>query len=60
METLALLWDNSHFSMLTSSKTHKTLIFPSKTEVRSRTDCPPGPLLGLKIASVRPPVLTRL
>ena len=55
MESLVLLWDNSHFSMLTSSKTHKTIIFPSKTEVRSRTDCPAGPLLGLKIASVRPP-----
>ena len=44
--------------MLTSSffaKTHKTLIFPSKTEVRSRSVWPVGPLLGLKIASVRRP-----
>ena len=44
--------------MLTSSffaQTHKTLIFPSKTEVRSRSVWPVGPLLGLKIASVRRP-----
>ena len=55
---LVLLWDNLHFSMLTSlffAKTHKTLIFPSKTEVRSRSVWPVGPLLGLKIASVRRP-----
>ena len=40
---------------LFDGQTHKTFIFPSKTEVRSKTDCPAGPLLGLKIASVRPP-----
>ena len=41
------------------NKTHKTLIFPSKTEVRSRSVWPVGPLLGLKIASVRPPRCSR-
>ena len=37
-----------------NAKTHNTLIFPSRTEVRSRGFCDAGPLLGLKIASVRP------
>ena len=40
---------------LFDAQTHKTLIFPSKTEVRSRSFWDAGPLLGLKIASVRPP-----
>ena len=55
---LVLLWDNLHFSMLTSlffAKTHKTLIFPSKTDLTRRSLWPAGPLLGLKIASVRRP-----
>ena len=64
MESLVLLWDNSHFSMLTSSffaKTHKTLIFPSKNGgkvevflVRWALTRPPN-----RICSP-PPVLTKL
>ena len=59
---LVLLWDNLHFSMLTSlffAKTHKTLIFPSKTDLTRRSFWKAGPLLGLKIASVRPPRCSR-
>ena len=33
----------------------ETMFSPGKTEVRSRTLCAVGPLLGLTIASVRPP-----
>ena len=43
------------FTLGQLTQTHKTLIFPSKTEVRSRSVWPVGPLLGLKIASVRRP-----
>ena len=40
---------------LFDAQTHKTLIFPNKTEVRSRSLCSDGPLLGFKVASVRRP-----
>ena len=55
MESLVLLWDNSHFSMLTSSFSHKTFIFLEKQAFTRRILCEAGPLLGLSIGSVRPP-----
>ena len=49
METFVLPYENSHFSMVTSSLLHL------KTEVRSRSGCEAGALLGIKIAALRPP-----
>ena len=58
---LFITLDYPNFGPQSVAKTHKTLIFPRKTDLTRRYHCPAGPLLGLKIASVRPPpLLTRL